>query len=60
LAASARGAKSVLLHDPSLAAGRRFAEAHGGEWQGLEPERHGDQGQKRHGHDQEADERGCD
>ena len=30
LAASARAGKAVLLHDPSLAAGRRFAEAHGG------------------------------
>jgi len=29
--AAARGGGAVLLHDPSLEAGRRFAEAYGGE-----------------------------
>jgi hypothetical protein len=29
-AAAAKAGKAVLLHDPSLAAGRRFAEAHAG------------------------------
>ncbi len=29
--ATARGGSAVMLHDPSLEAGRRFSEAHGGE-----------------------------
>jgi len=38
-AASARSGKGVLLHDPSLAAGRRFAEAHAGEARPIEGDR---------------------
>jgi hypothetical protein len=38
-AASAQAGKSVLLHDPSLAAGRRFAEAYGGEALAIEGDR---------------------
>jgi hypothetical protein len=37
--ASAASARSVLLHDPSLEAGRRFAEAHGGEVLPIEGDR---------------------
>jgi hypothetical protein len=37
--ASARSAGAVLLHDPSLAAGRRFAEAYGGEALPIEGDR---------------------
>ena len=38
-AASARAGKALLLHDPSLAAGRRFAEAYGGEALAIEGDR---------------------
>jgi hypothetical protein len=38
-AASARGSGAVLLHDPSLEAGRRFAEAYGGEALPIEGDR---------------------
>jgi len=38
-AASARGGSAVLLHDPSLEAGRRFAEAYGGEALPIEGDR---------------------
>ena len=37
--AVARGADAVLLHDPSLEAGRRFAEAYGGEALPIEGDR---------------------
>ena len=37
--AVARAGKAVLLHDPSLAAGRRFAEAYGGEAIAIEGDR---------------------
>jgi hypothetical protein len=38
-AASAGAGKALLLHDPSLAAGRRFAKAYGGEVLPLEGDR---------------------
>jgi hypothetical protein len=38
-AAAARGGNAVMLHDPSLAAGRRFAEAYGGEALAIEGDR---------------------
>ncbi len=38
-AASARTGQAVLLHDPSLAAGRRLAEAYGGEALPIEGDR---------------------
>ena len=38
-AASAHAGKAVLLHDPSLAAGRRFAEAYGGKVLPIEGDR---------------------
>jgi hypothetical protein len=38
-AAVAKGGKAVLLHDASLAAGRRFAEAYGGEALAIEGDR---------------------
>ena len=38
-AASARVGKAVLLHDPSLEAGQRFAEAYGGEALPIEGDR---------------------
>ena len=38
-AASAHSGKALLLHDSSLAAGRRFAEAHGGEALAIEGDR---------------------
>jgi len=37
--AAARGSGAVLLHDPSLEAGRRFAEAYGGEALPIEGDR---------------------
>ena len=37
--ASARGGTALLVHDPSLAAGRRFAEAYGGEALPIEGDR---------------------
>ena len=37
--AAARGRAAVLVHDPSLAAGRRFAEAYGGEALPIEGDR---------------------
>lgn len=37
--ASARAGRAVLLHDPSLAAGRRFAAAYGGEAVPIEGDR---------------------
>ena len=39
LAASAEGGAAVLLHDPSLEAGRRFAEAYSGEALPIEGDR---------------------
>ena len=39
LAASAKAGPAVLLHDPSLEAGRRFAEAYGGEALPIEGDR---------------------
>jgi hypothetical protein len=38
-AASARAGKAVLVHDPSLAAGRRFAAAYPGETLAIEGDR---------------------
>jgi hypothetical protein len=38
-AASAKGGSAVLLHDPSLEAGRRFAGAHGGQALPIEGDR---------------------
>jgi hypothetical protein len=37
--AAARAGKALLLHDPSLEAGRRFAEAYGGEALPIEGDR---------------------
>jgi hypothetical protein len=38
-AASAKAGRAVLLHDPSLEAGRRFADAYGGEALPIEGDR---------------------